>query len=221
MNIFASSDLGSTDAVSVTSDGRFAAFQYHNKSIELWDLDAGSRVQALKHQIIGETHEMAPVLSLRGDRLLYVCNGNSRLMSLSDGKELELSGRMRAGGISFDNQRVVATYDHGSAIIDAESGRTLADLPDETRRLTDMLGTSPNLIHPRRQVFPEGVSLAAPQFSLNRKQVIALDTDGCLGVWNYRHPEPWWGVACLLEFWLTVGFACAFVWSLRRDRRGA
>ena len=34
-----------------------------------------------------------------------------------------------------------------------------------------------------------------------------------------RHPEQWWGVAWLPEFWLTVVFAGALVWSGWRDRK--
>ena len=38
-------------------------------------------------------------------------------------------------------------------------------------------------------------------------------------VWKRRRPEYWWGLAWLPEFWLTVIFACAFVWSVWKDRR--
>ena len=34
-----------------------------------------------------------------------------------------------------------------------------------------------------------------------------------------RHPEWWWGVFWLWEFWLTAAFAGVFVWSVWRDRR--
>jgi len=39
------------------------------------------------------------------------------------------------------------------------------------------------------------------------------------GIWRHRRPEYWWGLAWLPEFWLTVLFAGAFVWSVWRDRR--
>ena len=38
-------------------------------------------------------------------------------------------------------------------------------------------------------------------------------------IFHRRRPEYWWGVARLPEFWLTVLFAGALVWSLRRDRK--
>ena len=38
-------------------------------------------------------------------------------------------------------------------------------------------------------------------------------------LWSARRPEYWWGVAWLPEFWLTLLFAGAFGWSVRRDKR--
>jgi hypothetical protein len=46
-----------------------------------------------------------------------------------------------------------------------------------------------------------------------------FDYDYTLQFWNRRRPEHWWGLAWLPEFWLTVAFAVAFVWSVWRDRR--
>lgn len=40
-----------------------------------------------------------------------------------------------------------------------------------------------------------------------------------VGIWSRCRPEYWWGVAWLPEFWLTVVFGAAFVWSVLRDRR--
>jgi WD40 repeat protein len=38
-------------------------------------------------------------------------------------------------------------------------------------------------------------------------------------IWSRRRPEYAWGVACLPEFWLTIVFAAALVWSVFRDRK--
>ena len=43
--------------------------------------------------------------------------------------------------------------------------------------------------------------------------------DGYVRLWRRSRPEPWWGVFCLKEFWLSVAFAAAFVWSILADRR--
>jgi len=34
-----------------------------------------------------------------------------------------------------------------------------------------------------------------------------------------RRPEPWWGLAWLPEFWLTLIFGCGLAWSVWRDQR--
>jgi len=36
-------------------------------------------------------------------------------------------------------------------------------------------------------------------------------------LWNRRRPEYWYGIAFLPEFWLTLIFTIALIWSLRRD----
>ncbi len=43
--------------------------------------------------------------------------------------------------------------------------------------------------------------------------------DDTLQLWAYRRPEYRWGIVCLPEFWLTLIFGPAFIWSLVRDRR--
>jgi WD40 repeat protein len=48
--------------------------------------------------------------------------------------------------------------------------------------------------------------------------LLAVCHDHDATVWSRRRPEYWWGVAWLPEFWLTVVFAVAFVWSVWRDR---
>ena len=41
--------------------------------------------------------------------------------------------------------------------------------------------------------------------------------DGTVLAWHRRRPEYWWGVAWLLEFWLTIILTGTLLWSLRRD----
>lgn len=48
--------------------------------------------------------------------------------------------------------------------------------------------------------------------------LIATSTDcGDVVLLKRRRPEYWWGLAWLPEFWLTVVFGIALIWSLRRD----
>lgn len=74
--------------------------------------------------------------------------------------------------------------------------------------------------------------LANPEYNLgaytfaiapNGRQIVAPFNEGStdceVAVWSRRRPEYCWGIAWLPEFWLTVVFAGAFVWSVWRDRR--
>lgn len=38
-------------------------------------------------------------------------------------------------------------------------------------------------------------------------------------IWYLRRPLAWYGPAFLPEFWLTLGFAAALVWSILRKER--
>lgn len=38
-------------------------------------------------------------------------------------------------------------------------------------------------------------------------------------LWGRSRPDPWWGVAWLPEFWITIVLAAALIWSIVRDAR--
>lgn len=59
------------------------------------------------------------------------------------------------------------------------------------------------------------VSRAATSYSGVRVAFACADTG--IFVFKRNRPEQWWGVAWLPEFWLTVVFGIALIWSLRRD----
>jgi WD40 repeat protein len=48
---------------------------------------------------------------------------------------------------------------------------------------------------------------------------IVTESESLLQIWRRRHPEYWWGVMLLPEFWLTLVLAGGFFWSIRRDWR--
>jgi len=56
------------------------------------------------------------------------------------------------------------------------------------------------------------------QFGSNGREIVTA-RDGIITIWSPNRPPYWWGVAWLPEFWLTVLFAGALVWSVWRDRR--
>jgi len=55
--------------------------------------------------------------------------------------------------------------------------------------------------------------------SIKGDDELVVITDIGKSTWYRRRPEWWWGVAWLPEFWLTVLFTGALVWSFLRDRR--
>jgi WD40 repeat protein len=55
------------------------------------------------------------------------------------------------------------------------------------------------------------------QFSPTNEHIVSYDRKNVV-VWERRRPESIFGVFFLPEFWLTIAFASAFIWSCFRDR---
>jgi WD40 repeat protein len=51
------------------------------------------------------------------------------------------------------------------------------------------------------------------------RAIATASRDGTVWIWSCRHPEKWWGVAWLPEFWLAAALACATIFSLISDKR--
>jgi hypothetical protein len=60
---------------------------------------------------------------------------------------------------------------------------------------------------------------AIQPFLLDDDRILTQYDHTWIGMWSRRRPEYWWGVAWLPEFWLTVLFAGALIWSVWRDRK--
>ena len=60
-------------------------------------------------------------------------------------------------------------------------------------------------------------------FSPDGRRIVTASEDMTARVWERRRPEYWWGMARLLEFWVTLALGVGLLWSLCRDRgmRGA
>ena len=57
-------------------------------------------------------------------------------------------------------------------------------------------------------------------FAPDGQHIVTGSKNGGKGhIWSRRRPEYWWGIAWLPEFWLTVLFGGALVWSVWRERR--
>ena len=57
------------------------------------------------------------------------------------------------------------------------------------------------------------------KFSPDGHRIVTTHRDAITCTWTRRRPEYWWGLAWLPEFWMTVFFAGALMWSAWRDIR--
>jgi hypothetical protein len=93
---------------------------------------------------------------------------------------------------SRDSQRVIAASSANFQAWASDSGRS-ASLQSDDRRAAEF-----------------------PKFSPDGNRKLRRDLKS-LEVWRRIRPEPWWGVAWLAEFWVTVVCAGLFGWSVRRE----
>jgi hypothetical protein len=119
--------------------------------------------------------------------------GSSMLWTSAVGQSMP-EGDIYGGGYSQDGRRFAAAMDGAVRIYDTRDGRCLAEI-----------------------ALP-GEDAYQARFSADDKWLYALADRGCL-IWRRQRPEQWWGVFCMLEFWFSVIFATALVWSLLADRR--
>jgi len=143
-------------------------------------------------------------ISLRGERIFW---GGERTLgfNLFSGKKLfDKNLPSRHIECSPDGSRLLLKYGYCPPntwstyvsfeylLLDASTGKTLAEFPSSFRAKflsNDEIEREPSLI------------AESPRIEL----------------WHRRRPEWWYGIAYLPESWLTLLFALALLWSLRRD----
>ncbi len=112
---------------------------------------------------------------------------------------LDSSWKSPGEAVSCDGgRRAVAVPGPGLAVRDAKSNALLSEADDDG-----------------------AVRLGRPFVIWSGDGERVLINDECTGIYVFRRrrPEWWWGIFCLWEFWLTVGFALLLSWSVWRDRR--
>ena len=119
-----------------------------------------------------------------------------------DGKSFRLlwESELSFQKIDTRNQLLVCENDDDKQIIDARNGRVLMDFASWRWRLT---------------------ALDASKISFSHDASMLLVGRGSrITVFRLRRPWEWYGPAWLPEFWLTVIFGAAWIWSIWRDSRG-
>jgi WD40 repeat protein len=61
-------------------------------------------------------------------------------------------------------------------------------------------------------------ALHCASFSPDGERIVTASGDGRCRIWRRYRPEWWWGIFYMLEFWFSVVFAAALVWSLLADK---
>jgi WD40 repeat protein len=200
--------------------------------VHIWDVATGAEITSKAIATL-PSNEVLTARFLPDGRILIVCSGKIQLWNpTSDTLNVLLDG------IAVFNYSTVVSSSGHLALIPADKGtchilnvatglmsagfegipeaispddRTVitSDCNGETFYLYDI--ATATLIQTLR---PGGVSA---KFAPNGERIITGGWDGAVRVFRRRRPESAWGAWLLPECWLTVLFACAFVWSLRCD----
>jgi len=173
----------------------------------IWDAHTGSKISKLR-SLNGEESDLARCFSANGSQVAVVCK--NEVVCAFD----TVSGSMEwSAEILVDAPCHPRFFPDGSRFVCAVTGKsaeTVLKLRDATNgRLLTHFGGAPD--------DPNGTSIWL--VSPDGKTLVAEYDDSTAAVWQYCRPEPWWGVAWLPEFWITLICAVAFVWSVRREFR--
>ncbi|HYF47916.1 MAG TPA: hypothetical protein VEJ63_00805 [Planctomycetota bacterium] len=174
-----------------------------------------------------------------GNRLLVIRQGNNWKMAweIPEGKRLVPDHPSREEHEPFENPdrtitqapfadgiRMAEGTSFGLRIIDAGSQQVLTTLGDPEPEQT--VGRAGNPFDGGPRVYPGRVPIiSADQKVLAFAGREYVQVDGDRGVvrndwlvYKYRHPEYWWGVAWLPEFWFAALLALFLMGSIWRDR---
>ena len=67
--------------------------------------------------------------------------------------------------------------------------------------------------------FELGPEASESRWNQAKTEAVWIHRSQGIHVWRLKHPTTWWGIAWLWEFWATVAFGVALIWSLWRDGR--
>jgi WD40 repeat protein len=235
-----------TRIADVSPDSKYVVTADDN-NIRLWNPLSGAEIRVFEHVNSPRSLSFSPDSSrvvasgdggsvvaweVNSGRKVFECQARS--MVFYGGYSLPPDGEQMFAFYSPDGNRIVTPSDkHAVRVWDPNSGRELFStkgntrpvytcrcFPDSSRIVTESLDSSVRIWD-----MLTGEQLTV--LNLKSAGTLALSPDGqriCVGngntayIWSRRRPEYWWGIAWLPEFWLTVLFAGALVWSVWRDR---
>jgi len=173
----------------------------------LWDAETGVQVATL--QVPMHQHEKAVVFSPDNRRVIVVGSKESVLSDARRGDKIStLTDRVDGAYFSPDSRRAVAMRSTDLKVYDAADGALLVTLYWPVPQLWGSTNPFEIWLPP----------IGTIHFSADSQAFVCRWKEQIF-VWRRNHPEPWWGVAWLPEFWLTLLFAGALGWSVANDRR--
>lgn len=225
---------GSVDISSFSHDGRHILTAGHDGTAKLWTTD-GSLVSQLEGHsdsvysgVFGPTDDIVATRSM--DKTI-------RLWSASSGDclcTLQGVANQTAPPLFFANgNRICVLSGPDVLVFDTGSGAAIRTLQGHARFIThaqlfseeDRLVTGSKDGAVKVWSVSTGRCLAVVQnhapmvigFSIFRDRISVLHGDGTIRNHQRRHPEYWWGIMCLGEFWAMIASTLGVIWSLRRD----
>jgi WD40 repeat protein len=178
----------------------------------------------LLYKVIEEGEFFSGVFTPDGRRLLLdtwvksARQSSIRILNAENGVQLaEWTNWSGILAFSPDAGRLLVSRNFGLHVLDADDGQELLSVSYSfnSRGSFGAAGMGSRT----REARWEGCYRYTAPFSPDGTRLIVPDDPAV--VWHRRRPEYWWGIAWLPEFWMTVLFAAALVWSVWRDTRPA
>jgi WD40 repeat protein len=192
-----------------SSDGRRILLQVSESEAAIFDARTGSRLTTLTGKEVRCEKSALPSCFGRDDRIVWN-NGLSHWISWDAESGRNLLCIEGENFLSNDETRLFRPANSLTGeMLDAKTGEHLCDLDYPA-------WNTPSL--PEESGVFRFVSQCT-DFSPDDRWLLVGGPDKAARLWCRRRPERWWGVAWLPEFWLTILFAGALVWSLWRDHR--
>jgi len=189
----------------LSEDGTVLILAHQPLDVEALNVKDGStrwRTTLEKREHVAQSHLSA--FCFDSERVLTLVDSQYELLSLADGKSLAKS---RSGGSTMDRARL-----HNAPLF---------SFGESERYVLNPATLEGSLIFEKEegQQFSLFSAIGRTALSADRNWLMDCGSMGSVRVWKNRHPPQWWGVAVLPEFWLTLLFSGALLWSIVRDRR--
>ena len=235
---FGNSSYAPVKSADFSPDGNLVVTAGYDDTARVWEADTGKQIAELR----GHTDGVESVSFSPDGRQIVTIGGDmtTRLWSVPEYKELAVldshSDRVFSASYSPDSRRIVTGTNYGKTCVwDTASGTLLAELPDHDGASTAVFSPDGKHILTANDYFARVFDAATfveqarlsghtewvhcANYSPDGQRIVTASMDKTAKVWQRNHPEQWWGLACLPEFWLTFLLAGGLAMSIWRDRR--